>query len=124
MNERRNLSNELEEILEQEKSRDRMTRRISITAWGVTIVTVLLYGMTVFFQTFQYLGYFNASRDVGIIFQSVTPLLIVIGTVSLLIAVLFTIGVFLRLRTASLKEIQMRLASLEGIIVAQEDKVR
>jgi hypothetical protein len=38
-----------------------------------------------------------------------------------LVATLSTIGIFLRLRTASLTEIQLRLAALEDVLGAQAD---
>ena len=49
------------------------------------------------------------------------PLVYVVGLVSLLIAVLSTIGVFIRSRTATLGEIQLRLAALESILRVQTD---
>jgi hypothetical protein len=49
------------------------------------------------------------------------PGLIVLGLLSVLVATLSTIGVFLRLRTASLMEIQLRLAALEDMLGARPD---
>ena len=47
---------------------------------------------------------------------------IVLGVLSVLIATLSTVGMFLRQRTASLAEIQLRLAALEELLTrkAQE----
>jgi hypothetical protein len=45
----------------------------------------------------------------------------VLGELSLLVAVLATVGVFLRFRTASLAEIQLRLAALEGMVGEREE---
>jgi len=49
------------------------------------------------------------------------PLIGVLWTLSLLVSALTTVGVFLRLRTASLSEIQLRLAALEEMLTAQSD---
>jgi hypothetical protein len=46
---------------------------------------------------------------------------VVLGVLSLLIAVLSTVGIFLRLRTASLTEIQLRLAALEQVLASRLD---
>jgi hypothetical protein len=49
------------------------------------------------------------------------PLFIVLGLLSVLIATLSTVGIFLRLRTASLAEIQLRLAALEEMLTTRSD---
>jgi hypothetical protein len=48
--------------------------------------------------------------------------LIVLGALAVLIATLSTIGIFLRLRTASLIEIQLRLAALEEILTRKSQE--
>ena len=52
---------------------------------------------------------------------SAMPTVAVLGILSLLVATLSTVGIFLRLRTASLSEIQLRLAALEEMIVSHLD---
>lgn len=47
------------------------------------------------------------------------PLVWVLGTVSLLVATLSTVGVFLRFRTATLGEIRLRLTALEQMVSDQ-----
>jgi hypothetical protein len=39
----------------------------------------------------------------------------------LVVATLSTIGIFLRMRTATLSEIQLRLAALESMLAAEPD---
>ena len=51
----------------------------------------------------------------------IAPLLVVVGVTALLIAILSTIGMFVRIRTASLAEIQLRLAALEQVLTGQDD---
>ncbi len=50
------------------------------------------------------------------LYDAAMPLVAVVGVVSLLVATLTTVGIFLRLRTASLSEIQLRLAALEEML--------
>ena len=50
------------------------------------------------------------------------PFVTTIGMLSVLIATLSTVAVFLRLRTSSLAEIQLRLAALEDMLTAQPDE--
>jgi hypothetical protein len=47
------------------------------------------------------------------------PFLGALWTVCLLVATLTTVGVFLRLRTSSLSEIQLRLSALEEMLAAR-----
>jgi hypothetical protein len=57
----------------------------------------------------------------SVVVGSAFPLLLVLGLLSVLIATLGTVGVFLRLRTASLLEIQLRLAALEEMLTSRGD---
>jgi hypothetical protein len=50
-----------------------------------------------------------------------TPLIIALGKLSLLIATMATVAIFLRLRTSSLAEIQLRLAALEDMLASRPD---
>ena len=105
------------ELVERERRRDRTIRRLSIVAWAVTFVAVVLFAGIVVLR----LIHIAQLVSVGIVrqqalWQAAVPLIAVLGVLSLLVAVLATVGVFLRLRTASLVEIQLRLAALEAII--------
>lgn len=102
------------ESIDQEKRRDALLRRVSISAWIATLalVTVLLV-----------IGGISAAQMMRAAIEGVVPwvtvvatilpLIVVLGVLTLLIAVLATIAVFLRMRTATLREIQLRLATLE-----------
>ncbi|HJP57674.1 MAG TPA: hypothetical protein VJ847_11690, partial [Gemmatimonadales bacterium] len=56
------------------------------------------------------------------LWRSAVPLVAVLGVLSLLVAVLATVAIFLRLRTASLVEIQARLAALEAMVAGEQGK--
>jgi hypothetical protein len=106
-------------VIEREKRRDRLVRRVSLAAWSVTGGAVLTFGAVTAVQVWHVLQYVREGvAPWEVIVDRVMPFVAVIGTLGLLIAVLSTIGIFLRLRTASLSEIQLRLAGLEEMIEA------
>lgn len=111
-------------LVEQEKRRDRTLRRVSIAAWVATIVIVGAFAVLIALRISYMLKLTAVGMlEKGIVLQAAMPLVVVLGVVSLLIATLATIGVFLRLRTASLAEIQLRLSALEAML-AGRDEVR
>ena len=110
------------QAIDNEKQRDRLIRRISIIAWSVTVTLVLLLGVAVGIQIAEMaksamLGILPWMSVIGI----AMPFIIVLGLLSTLIATLATVGMFLRLRTTSLNEIQLRLAALEDMIASRGD---
>jgi hypothetical protein len=112
-------------MIEKEKRRDRFIRRVSFTAWTVTFLIAVVFTVLVGAQVAQMA---KAAR-VGAapwseVFGTALPLVIVLGFLSLLVATLSTVGIFLRLRTASLAEIQLRLAALEEMLAARGDSAR
>jgi len=119
------LPDEASALIENERRRDRFIRRVSIIAWSVTFLLVLLVAALVGVQVTQMarlasVGAVPWSTVVG----SAMPLLDVLWKLSLLVAGLSTIGIFLRLRTASLTEIQVRLAALEAMLAAKPDSTQ
>jgi len=104
-------------VIEREKRRDKLVRRVSITAWSVTGGAVLFFGAVTGVEVLRLAR--HAMEGVipwSLVFGTAMPVFAVIGMLGLLIAVISTVGIFLRLRTASLSEIQMRLAGLEEMI--------
>jgi hypothetical protein len=108
--------------IDREKRLDRIIRTVSIVAWTVTFVLVLVFGIMVSMQVAQMIRAMQIGAVSWInVLGAAFPLMIVLGTLSLLIAVLSTVGIFLRLRTASLAEIQLRLAALEQMLASRPD---
>lgn len=120
-----NPSGEAWGMIEKEKRRDRFIRRVSFTAWTVTFLIALAFTVMVGAQVAEEA---KAARVGAVtwyaVFGTAMPLVIVLGFLSLLIATLSTVGIFLRLRTASLAEIQLRLAALEEMLSARGDSGR
>jgi len=104
-------------LIENEKRRDRFIRRVNVIAWTATFVLVLLIAVLAGLQIAE-LARAGILRAVpwSAVIGSVMPLVDVLWKLSLLVAALSTVGIFLRLRTASLTEIQLRLASLEEML--------
>ena len=110
-------------LIDAEKRRDRLVRGLCVAAWSVTFVLVLLFaamtGVPVM-HTYRLaaVGAANWSEVVA----AAMPFFAAVWTLCLLVATLTTVGMFLRMRTASLAEIQLRLAALEGMIGAGDER--
>jgi hypothetical protein len=109
-------------IIEKEKRLDRLVRRVCVAAWSVTFVIVLLFTAMIGAQVAPMFKAFEADAlPFSVVVGSAMPLIVIVGFLSLLIATLSTVGIFLRMRTASLAEIQLRLAALEDMLGSQKD---
>jgi hypothetical protein len=105
------------QLMEAEKKRDRILQRIGLAAWILTLAALLFTALGIATNVWWAVQAFQAGQvGVSIIFREAMPLVWAVGGVSLLVAVLATVGMFLRLRAASLDEIRVRLAALEGMI--------
>lgn len=113
------------EAIDNEKRRDRFIKKVSIISWTITFLLVVALGAIL---VSQMIFVAKALAGAGAGWQPVLPLVmrlvISLGILSVLIATLSTIAIFLRLRTSSLNEIQLRLAALEDMIIARTDKAK
>jgi pheromone shutdown protein TraB len=110
------------ELIENEKRRDRFIHRVNRMAWIATLVIVLLIVAMVTVQVIEMTkGALLGAVPWMTVMALAMPLIDVLWKLSLLIAALSTVGIFLRLRTASLTEIQLRLAALEQMLVSRPD---
>ena len=89
-------------MIDQEKRRERFLRRVNIAAWILTFLVVVFLAVISIWQVVEMMrsplfggGLFPTSAFFGALY----PLLIVVGGLSVLIATLSTIGIFLRLRS-------------------------
>lgn len=104
-------------LLEAEKKRDRLLQRIGAAGWILTLVALLFTALGIATNVWWAMQAYQAGQvGVSVIFREAMPLVWAVGGVSLLVAVLATIGTFLRLRAASLDEIRVRLSALEGML--------
>ena len=111
------------DAIEIEKRRDRVLRRVTVSAWTVTFVLVLVLAAMVGAQVVQMargalVGALPWTSVIGV----AMPLVVVLGILSVLVAALSKIGMFLRMRTASLAEIQLRLGALEDMLASRGDR--
>jgi len=108
---------EISAIIDGEKKRDRLVRRVCFIAWGVTLTVMLVFAGIVGAEVAQTIKYARAGlANTYSVFTAAIPLLGVVGATSLLLALVSTAAVFLRFRTASLADIQLRLAALEAVL--------
>jgi len=106
--------------IEREKRFDRFIRKACIAAWVVTIGLLILFGIGSAVAAVQMIKLAAAmGAPWTLLMQPALPFLGALWTVCLLVATLTTVGVFLRLRTSSLNEIQLRLAALEDMLASQ-----
>jgi hypothetical protein len=113
-------SNSAWDAIEQSRRFDRFVRRACIAAWTGALVAVLGYGALVVAQIVHLLRLAAVGGIMTIAaLEEAKPLLIIIGVISLLIATLTTLGIFMRQRAVSLSEIQLRLAALEDMLQGQ-----
>ena len=111
--------------VDEEKRRDRTLRRVSIAAWALTFIVVAVFAVIVAMRVSLMWSLSSVGAlDRRAVFEAATPIVLVVGVLSLLVAVLATVGIFLRLRTASLAEIRLRLAAIEAMLAGQGDEGR
>jgi hypothetical protein len=107
--------------IDDEKRRDKFIRRVCKSAWIVTIVVVLLLGAIYGVLIAQMIKLMGVGAATWLaVAGAATRVFIVIGILSVLVATLSTVGIFLRMRTTSLTEIQLRLAALEEMVSTRE----
>jgi len=109
-------------LLENERRRDRFIRRVNIIAWSVTFTLVVVIAIIVGVQVAHFMrGAAAGEVPWMVVAGSTMPLVDVLWKLSLLVAALSTVAIFMRLRTASLAEIQLRLAALEEMVASRGD---
>jgi hypothetical protein len=109
-------------MIDEERRRDVTLRRIAKAAWITALVIVLLYGgLTAASVAEMVKGFFGGMLPFSSAAAMAMPFLIAMGIFSLLVATVTTIGTFMRLRTTSLHEIQLRLAALEEMLADKRE---
>lgn len=111
------------ERIEEEKRFDRFIKRVSVAAWSVTFALVVILVLAEAVTVVQLI---RAARAETLPWMSVLgallPGVVILGIASILIAIVATVGMFFRQRSASLAEIQARLAALEEAVLAQQGR--
>lgn len=110
-------------LVERERRRDRVLRRVSLVAWMVTGVLVLALGVITGLEVAALMRRYRVGLIMGMdVVESAVPFMMVLGVLSVLVGTLSTVGIFLRLRTASLVDIQLRLAALEDMLAGRRNE--
>jgi hypothetical protein len=119
---RKTQERSVQAIVDLEMRRDRLVGRVSVAAWAVTFLVLIGFGIVIGHEASRTL---TLAREGMVtqqaVLESLVPLFVVVGVTSLLLALVSTAAVFLRQRTASLADIQLRLATLEAIVVNQAE---
>ena len=108
--------------IQEERARDRSIRRIAKIAWITAFVVVLLWiGITIAqIKAMMPVISMPGGSGVMVAVGLALPVILAVLGLSVLIATLSTVAAFLRMRTANFDEIQLRLASLEELLVNRE----
>jgi hypothetical protein len=110
-------------LIDEEKRRDQSLRKIAKTAWIVAVTVVVVYGTVTAIQVWEMMqGFLGGMLPMSTAAAMATPFLISLGLLSVLVATVTTIGTFMRLRTTSLHEIQLRLAAIEEMIATRSER--
>lgn len=107
------------QAIDLEKKRDALIRRVGVLGWGAAVICLVLLGVifgwkTIIFVKYALTGVYGWLR----VLEVLMPLVVIVGVFGILVGILATALAFLRLRTASLSEIQLRLAALEDLLLA------
>jgi uncharacterized membrane protein len=118
-----NSTQRIWDSIDQEKRRDRTMQRISIAAWTATLILVFILLVIGGISAAQMVrAALNGAVPWVAVLGTMLPVIIVLGLLTALIAVLSTIATFLRTRTVTLHEIQLRLAALEDALTTESGK--
>ncbi|MBO3698628.1 hypothetical protein [Roseivirga sp. E12] len=114
MSERGKSNDAVWKMIEREKRKDKSLTTISTVAWIVTLLVVCAFMVLTFMDFSQQMNlYKKGVTSYESVISTLVPFLIILGIFSLIVAIVMTIGRFMRLRTANLLEIQQRLTLLE-----------
>ncbi|MBX3132259.1 MAG: hypothetical protein KF689_02575 [Gemmatimonadaceae bacterium] len=103
--------------IEAEQRSDRLFRRLTIVGWiatGLVVVLLIAFGVAQFRWALQLSA--GGAAPLGALLAALVPVILAVGAFCALGATLATIGLFLRMRSAPLHEIQLRLAALEDLL--------
>ena len=108
------------EVVENEKERNRLLARASVIAWSIALGVAAIYAILSVVEIVA-IAEFNVGNGVEIIdvIPLVRPMVGALGAMILVIAVLGSAALYLRMRTVSLNELQLRLAALEDVLIGR-----
>lgn len=114
------------EKIEREKRTDTWMKRICIGSWASTLLLIILFVIVVIQQTLKHYAFWGMP-DANIEYllmkiAAITIPFLAIGAFTFGASILSTIGLFIRMRTSSLRDIQLRLGTLENAILATKDE--
>jgi len=124
MNEIEKSNDAVWKMIEKEKRKDKSISRISTVAWAITLLVVCAFMVLTFMDFSHNMNlYKKGVTSYQSVISTLVPFLIILGVFSLIVAIVMTIGRFMRLRTANLLEIQQRLTLLEQSLTKDEDLI-
>lgn len=124
MNEIKKSNDAVWNMIEREKRKDKSLSIVSAVAWVTTLLVVCAFMVLTFMDFSHHMDlYKKGVTSYDSVVSTLVPFLIILGVFSLIVAIVMTIGRFMRLRTANLLEIQQRLTLLEQSLTKEEDLI-
>ena len=110
----------IQTLIDVDVKRDRLVRGVTILSWVVTFLVLIGFAVVVGQEASRTLTLAHAGmvREPEVL-RTLIPLFVVVGITSLPMALVSTAALFLRQRTASLADIQLRLATLETLLASE-----
>lgn len=108
------------QVVENEKKRNQLLARASVIAWSTALGVAAIYAILGVAEIVTVAkAFLGRGLPMFNVIMAVRPTVGALGAMILLIAVLGSAALFLRMRTVSLNELQLRLAALEDVLVAR-----
>lgn len=116
-----NIENNLWQQIEKDKNKYTMVLFVSAFAWFATIAVLSYIGYLSFLEHQMVVKLYNVGIKEQIdVFEAKKSIVFIVFASTMIVACLMTVVVFMRQRSASLHEIQMRLAMVEQHIEAKK----
>lgn len=114
-------NDEVWNMIEKEKRKDKSLTIVSRAGWITTLLVVCAFMVLTFMDFSQQMNlYKKGVTSYESVISTLVPFLFILGVFSLIVAIVMTIGRFMRLRTANLLEIQQRLSIIEKSLPIEE----
>lgn len=111
------------EKIEQEKRIDTWIQRFSLSAWVTTFILFICFAVILWIKLYGITPlYPSEAPGLALEIVGITLAFMALGSITFGLAIISTIGLFLRMRTSSLRDIQFRLKMLEETIITEKGK--
>ena len=112
-------------LMDTQTHHDRYFKRLGVAGWCIAIVAMIAYGavsLIKFLSYWQYAG--DSAEAMQEAVNQLVPFLGAMGGIGILVALLGAAALMMRTRSASLKQISLRLTNLEDMFLRSSEGSR